>query len=156
MPFQKGHGQLARNPGRKKKATTLIKERLRQLEVDELPGVFDNLVELAQGKTGKCPHCGGKIKEVTAAMVEAAKYLIDRILGKPKEHVEVRHSLNADDLFLIFERAREVEAEYRLVNEPPLELKEPDRDEDGTDTGNGLASDSVKSVGVVQVRQDAG
>jgi hypothetical protein len=77
-----GHGGARPGAGRKAKAAKFegpIAGAERKI-ADRLPELIDNLFALASGFDGEPPDR------------EANKYLLDRILGKPRERVEAEHS----------------------------------------------------------------
>ena len=104
--------------GRKAAPKRSLKLALEELQGD-IPDLLDRLTEIAKGRLVWCPECGAtitKCPECGAAIVarvpdlEACKYLVDRILGRPAQHVEVdvthRVELSAGQCAEILQRGR--------------------------------------------------
>lgn len=73
--------------GRKPLPKTDLKNALSQLEGD-IPGIIERLKRLAYGKPVHCPVCGAEVG-ISKIDRDAAIYLIDRVLGKPKQQTDV-------------------------------------------------------------------
>jgi len=89
MPWRPGHRP---NAGRKPKAVEYeapIKAAEAKI-IDKLPHLLDRMLELADGiqLEGEAPQ-GGKFIYTRAPDRAAISYLVDRILGKATEHVEL-------------------------------------------------------------------
>ena len=102
--------------GRKKLPRTQLREALDRLEGD-IPELLERLKLVAHGRLLQCPECGAAVDRCPgcgAALVlrtpdvEAAKYLVDRILGKPvmRQELDVLHTvqLTAGQCRLLLER----------------------------------------------------
>ena len=78
-------------------AERLIASRL-VTNKDGLPGIVDRMLELADGVTVQEPGPDGEQRIYTRPPDrEAAKYLIDRILGKPTERIKHELERLSDD-----------------------------------------------------------
>jgi len=110
--------------GPRKGQSAQLRERLEELE-GELPGIIDSLVEVAQGAPIVCPYCEKTLPQ-RKVDVEAAKYLVDRILGKPSSKLEVtieeRIVLTADQCARILLRGEEARAEFEELPAPGTAL----------------------------------
>lgn len=107
--------------GRKKKPTTQLKDAINHLEGD-IPSIIDKLKQLAYGEPVKCPKCGVAVG-ISKIDRDAAIYLIDRILGKPKQvsEVDITHKieLSADQCHALYLRAKAAEVmpvEYKQLS----------------------------------------
>jgi hypothetical protein len=102
-----------------------LKKRLDKLEREEISGIIDNLVHIARGTTVICPYCDKDTGIVVDIDVEACKYLVDRIMGKPKQQTDVSITekivLTADQSIKILARARQAQVEF----EEYLKLQAP-------------------------------
>ena len=96
--------------GRRRTATNELKLRLDKLERIELSHIIDNLVLLASGNPLICPHCNLDTLIRVDIDITACTYLIDRIMGKPKQSTDMtitdRIVLSADQALKILARAR--------------------------------------------------
>lgn len=105
--------------GKKKLPGTTLTEALRSLEGD-IPGIIEQLKQLAYGKPVICPSCGAEVG-INKIDREAAIYLIDRVLGKPKQvqEVDITHTieLSADQCEALIERARLAQQEVKMLTE---------------------------------------
>ena len=122
--------------GRKRIPRTALRQALTELEGD-VPGLFARLKEIAHGRLFVCPSCGAMVDKcpacfkplkVTVPDVEAAKYLVDRVLGRPRQQVEVDvlHTvqLTAGQCRLLLERGAQahnlfLEGAWEAVADPP-------------------------------------
>ena len=99
--------------GAKKLPGTQLNEALRSLEGD-IPGIIDQLKQLASGEPVICPHCGQDVG-IKRGDREAAIYLIDRVLGKPKQISEIdythRIELSGDQCDKLIEMMKVKQAE---------------------------------------------
>jgi len=106
--------------GRPKKQKTELRESLLQLQ-DDLPTIIERLKRLAYGEPVICPKCGASVG-INKIDRDAAIYLIDRVLGKPKQVSEVdvteRIELTADQCAALLLRAKAamIEGEYKLLD----------------------------------------
>lgn len=78
--------------GRKVKAT-IYKSPIKEAEgkiVDRLPWLVDRLMILAEGVTVEEPTRDGPVVYQRPPDRQACEYLIDRIMGKPAQPVELR------------------------------------------------------------------
>jgi hypothetical protein len=121
--------------GRKRTATNELKKRLEKLEKEELSDIIDALVAVASGAPMLCPHCGENTGFHADIDVQACTYLIDRIMGKPKQQTEISVTekivLTADQSFKILARARQAQIEFEqrsLLISPKGNSNEPYND----------------------------
>jgi len=87
MTGKPGKGGQKGRSGRRKLPATVVKEAIESLSGD-LPEIIERLKRLAFGDPIICQHCG-KETGVTRPDREAAMYLLDRVLGKPKAQTEL-------------------------------------------------------------------
>ncbi len=80
MPFKgkQARGGKRAGAGRKKKAYTLLRERIIEVSVDEARKSFDFLIQLRDNPD-----------EPTGIRKEAALSILDRVLGKPNQSVAI-------------------------------------------------------------------
>ena len=109
------------NAGRRKEPFTSLKDAISNLQGD-IPTIIEKLKVLAYGEPVICPKCGESVG-INKIDRDAAIYLIDRVLGKPKQVSEVdvtqRIELTADQCATLLLRAKAAEmaipGEYRLL-----------------------------------------
>jgi len=111
--------------GPRKSPTSQLREGLEQLQGD-IPGILEKLKDLAFGKPIVCQHCGGETGQKGIDR-EAAIYLVDRIMGKPKQVQEVdllaRTELTSSQALKMYHQLEEYRAQYMALNPAPLLLK---------------------------------
>ena len=95
--------------GRRREPHNTLKLRLDKLETVELPGIIDNLVTVARGGSVICPHCNRDTGIAIDIDSRACEYLVDRIMGKPKQSTNISVTekivLTADQALRILARA---------------------------------------------------
>jgi hypothetical protein len=132
--------------GRKRLPEKDVKEAIEALSAD-VPQLFEKLKAVALGLPITCPECG---KEVPGARPDkdALVYLIDRVLGRPRQEIDARVKstvlmLTADD-YEIATRTAVIEQQAVLdsVSGNALQLtttvpglSQPDVPENNTATG---------------------
>lgn len=138
--------------GRKKSPSTMVDEALETVD-QALPDIFTGLIERAKGL--KVAIDQGDVIFTREPDREAAIYLIDRVLGRPKQAIDQRMTLDVqispDERM---QKLLEVEAEARLLLAPwRAELdasvgKEDDVQEQREETGSVKAGDAEEAGGV--------
>jgi hypothetical protein len=82
-----------------------------------LPWVVERVIKAAEGAAVICPNCGADTGE-RACNIEAAKLIIEQIMGKPAQRVEVdvthRVELSADQVRTLVLRAESERGAFLL------------------------------------------
>lgn len=111
--------------GRKKSNIRTLKDALTKLEGD-LPSIVEKLKSLAFGRKVECPFCHKELP-ILKPDREAAIYLIDRIMGRPKQIAETNITqtiqLKADDCFMLMELAAQRAAEFKALPQKTVEAE---------------------------------
>ena len=106
--------------GRRKSPTTAMKQALDELRGD-IPELISHLKAIATlTNEAKCPHCGHTFRVPGAGDREALKYLIDRVMGKAAQSIEIDNSEAIGSAFAkaIFTEARK----QRALQEPRIKV----------------------------------
>ena len=107
-------------PGSGPRPTNLAEYAKRTIG-ENLPAIVGSLACRATGGPVECPHCGSHFSSPAGGDREAAIYLIDRLLGRPKIEIDQRITselrLTADDYALL---ARAAALEARVIQAAQL------------------------------------
>ena len=126
--------------GPRKMPETELKDALLRLEGD-IPDIIEQLKRIAYGEPVMCPQCGADVG-ISKVDRDAAIYLIDRVLGKPRQvqTVDVTHTieLSADQCLALMERAEMARENVKLLPEGEDDIEipgdSPESHETGTET----------------------
>ena len=115
--------------GPRKKPARIIKDALDKAMTDDLPQLLQTLID-----KGKAGH------------IESAIYMVDRLLGKPKQQTEILggEKIGAGTLVSLFTLLQERRRQYEL--DTPKLIKEGDNGQKGTDQTESTALQRAESV----------